>query len=56
MNNPDSSPDNDKSFSRYIYSDIRDEQKFLQRAMFTVLGLLALSLIRDVVDKRDKVK
>ena len=44
MNNLDLSPDNDKSFVRYTYSDIREEQKFLQRTMFSVLGLLALAL------------
>lgn len=44
MIKPDLSPDNEKSFARYIYSDLREEQKFLQRAMFTVLGLLALAL------------
>ena len=44
MIKPDLSPDNEESFARYIYSDLRGEQKFLQRAMFTVLGLLAIAL------------
>jgi len=44
MARPDFSPDNADSFARFIYNDLRDEQKALQRAMFTVLGLLALAL------------
>jgi hypothetical protein len=54
MISSESDKDNDKSFSRFIYQDVRNENSSLWKNMVTVLGLFAIA-IGYILGKGDSV-